>query len=277
MSLLNITKVSDTAEQCWGVELLDDNGATLLRSEKGVRKGEITSIAKALKFEGAGAALVIPGAGKPDGPAWILEKAEQGWHVRFTPVEITGFDLILKPEDAAGSPTAAEEAMKAVKNCLTHAELHWDPPEADPAYQEKVIEETKIAGIPGSGPQISAAMQEKLNDFAMWKLVQVPVLEEPVLVILDYSPSMEQLPLSIAFDYGRGPKCWMTASRVRKIGDDAPKYHEDYREFPWKGRQFMPYSIQKLPESIRLTAMKSAATSRHSTSSNSGSSSSGAS
>ena len=250
MSLLNITKVSDTAEQCWGVELLDDNGATLLRSEKGVRKGEITSIAKALKFEGAGAALVIPGAGKPDGPAWILEKAEQGWHVRFTPVEITGFDLILKPEDAAGSPTAAEEAMKAVKNCLTHAELHWDPPEADPAYQEKVIEETKIAGIPGSGPQISAAMQEKLNDFAMWKLVQVPVLEEPVLVILDYSPSMEQLPLSIAFDYGRGPKCWMTASRVRKIGDDAPKYHEDYREFPWKGRQFMPYSIQKLPESI---------------------------
>ena len=41
MSLLNITKVSDTAEQCWGVVLLDDNGATLLRSEKGVRKGSL--------------------------------------------------------------------------------------------------------------------------------------------------------------------------------------------------------------------------------------------
>ena len=53
MSMLNITKVADTGEQCWGVVLLDDKRAALLRSEKGLRKGEITSIAKALKFEGA--------------------------------------------------------------------------------------------------------------------------------------------------------------------------------------------------------------------------------
>ena len=82
MSLLNITKVSDTGEQRWGVVLLDDNGAALLRSEKGVRKSEITSIVKALKFEGPGAAIVMEGAGKPEGPAWVIEKADQGWHVR---------------------------------------------------------------------------------------------------------------------------------------------------------------------------------------------------
>ena len=250
MSMLNITKVADTGEQCWGVVLLDDEGAALLRSEKGLRKGEITSIAKALKFEGPGAAIVVEGAGKPEGPAWMLEKTDQGWHVQFTRVENTAFDLILKPEEAAGSLKAAEEAVKVVKDCLAHADIQWDPPEADPAYQEKVTDETEIEGIPGSGPQISTAMQEKLNEWAKWALAQVPVLEDPVLLILDYSPSMEQPPLSIAFDYGCGPKCWMTASKVQQIGNEAPKYHEDYRDFSWEGRQFIPYSIQTLPESI---------------------------
>ena len=250
MSLLNITKVSDTGEQCWGVVLLDNNGATLLRSEKGVRKGEITSIAKALKFEGPGAPITMEDLGKPEDPAWVLVKTDQGWQVRFTRVEVTAFDLNLKPEEATGSPIAAEEAVKAVKDCLAHADTKWNPPEADPAYQEKVTDETEIEGIPGSGPHISAAMQEKLNEFAKWELAQVPVLENPILLIFDYSPSMGQSPLSIAFDYGCGPKCWMTASKVRKIGNEAPSCHEDYREFLWEGRQFIPYSIQQLPASI---------------------------
>ena len=157
MSLLNITKVSDSGEQCWGVVLLDATGAPLLRSDKGVRKGEVTSIAKVLKFEGAGAAIVMEGAEKPEGAAWVLEKADQGWHLRFTRVATTGFDLILKPEEASGPATVAEEAVKVIKDCLAHANINWDPPEADPAYQEKVIDETPIDGIPGSGPQISAA------------------------------------------------------------------------------------------------------------------------
>lgn len=250
MSLLNITKVSDTGEQCWGVVLLDGKGAALLRSEKGVRKGEITSIAKALKFEGPGAAIVVEGAGKPEGPAWVLEKTDQGWLVRFTRVELTAFDLVLKPEDAAGSPIPAEEAVKTVKDCLAYADIQWDPPEADPAYQEKVTDETEIEGIPGSGPRISAAMQEKLNAFTKWTLAQVRVLEHPVLLIFDYSPSVDQRPLSIAFDYGGGPKCWMTTSEVRKIGDDGPNFRAQYKEFSWEGRQFVPYSIRKLPESI---------------------------
>ena len=192
MSLLNITKVSDTGEKCWGVVLLDGKDAALLRSEKGVRKGEITSIAKALKFEGPGAAIVAEGAGKPEGgPAWELEKTAQGWLVRFTRVELTAFYLVLKPEEAVGSPTVAEEAVKTVKDCLAHADIQWDPPEADPAYQEKVTDETEIEGIPGSGPRISAAMQEGLNEFTKWTLAQVRVLEHPVLLIFDYSPSAE--------------------------------------------------------------------------------------
>ena len=250
MSLLNITKVSDTGEQCWGVVLLDEKGAALLRSEMGVRKGEITSIAKALKFEGPGAAIVVEGAGKPEGPAWVLEKGDEGWLVRFTRVEMTAFDLILKPEEAAGSPQAAEEAVKGVQGCLAHASIQWDPPEADPAYEEKITDETEIEGIPGSGPQLSEGMQAKLNEFAKWTLAQVRVLENPVLLIFDYSPSADQRPLSIAFDYGGGPKCWMTMSEVKKIGDDGPNFRAKYKEFSWEGRRFIPYSIRCLPESI---------------------------
>ena len=251
MSMLTITKVANTGEQCWGIVLSNKDNGPILRSEKGVGKGEVTSIAKTLKFEGPGAPVVVEEkAGESDGPAWVIEKTDRGWVVRFTHVAATSFDLLLKPEDAAGPPKIAEEAVEAVKTCLAQAEITWDPPEADPAYEEKVTDETEIQGLPGSGPQLSAAMEEKLGQFFNWRLTQVPVLESPVLLILNYSPSVGERPLSIAFDYGRGPKCWMTASAVQKIGNDAPSFHEKYKEFAWEGRQFKPYSIQSLSASI---------------------------
>ena len=188
------------------------------------------------------------GIGKPEGPAWLIEKADKGWLVRFTLVG-TAFALMLKPEEA-GLPETAEMAVKVVKDCLARVDIQWDPPEADPAYQDKVTDETEIAGIPGSGPQLSAAMQEKLNDFAKWAFEQVRVLESPVLLILDYSPCADQRPLSIAFDYGGGAKCWMTAAKVRKIDDDGPNFCGDYKEFAFERQQFMPYSIRQLPGSI---------------------------
>ena len=261
MSLLNITKVSNAGEQCWGIVLLDEDNMPILRSEKGVRKGEVISVAKALKFKGPGApVLVDEKTGNSGGPAWVIEKTDRGWLVKFTPVAPTSFDLILKPENAAGPPKIAEEAVEAVKGCLAQAEIKWDPPEADPAYDEKETDETEIVGLPGSGPQLPEAMTEKLSQFFNWALTQVPVLESPVLLILDYSPSVGERPLSIAFDYGRGAKCWMTASKVRKIGEAAPNPHEEYKEFNWKGRQFKPYSIQSLSALIfeDIDALKNA-------------------
>ena len=247
MSMLTITKVANTGEQCWGIVLSNEDNVSILRSEKGVRKGEVTSIAKTLKFEGPGAPVAVEEkAGESDGPAWVIEKTDRGWVVRFTLVTMTSFDLLLKPEDAAGPSKTAEEAVEAVKTCLEQAEIKWDPPEADPAYKEKETDATEIQGLPGSRAQMSAAMEEKLDEFFKWTLTQVPELESPVLLILDYSHSAGERPLSIAFDYGRGPKCWMTASKVRKIANIAPKPHEKYREFLWKERQFKPYSIKPL-------------------------------
>lgn len=251
MSLLSITKVSDAGERCWGVLLLDEDNTPLLRSEKGVRKGEVNSIAKALRFQGPEAEVVVEDKpGDKPGPVWSLEKTDRGWMVRFSQVAQTWFDLMLKPEDAAGPPKIAEEAMEVVKSCLAKADIKWDPPEADPAYQEKETDETEIVGIPGSGPQVSTAMREKLDQLFDWTLAQVPVLERPVLLIFDYSPSASEHPLSIGLDYECGPKCWMTTSRVRNIGNEAPRSHEDYKEFTWAGREFKPYSIQSFSESI---------------------------
>ena len=251
MSLLNITKVLSAGEQCWVIVLLDERNLPILRSEKAVRKGEVTSIAKALKFEGPGAPVVLADkATDSDGLAWVIEKTDRGWSTRFTGVAATSFDLLLKEEDAAGPAKIAEEAVEAAKTCLAQADIKWDPPEADPAYEEKETDETEIQGLPGSGLQPPATMKEKLDQLFNWLLTQVPALESPVLLILDYSPSLGEPPLSIAFDYGCGPKCWMTASEVQSIGDYAPNPKEKYREFTWEGRQFKPYSIKPLSASI---------------------------
>ena len=93
-------------------------------------------------------------------------------------------------------------------------------------------------------------MKQNLDQRVSWSLEQVPVLESPVLLILDYSPSAGEQPLSIAFDCGCGPKCWMTAARVKTIGNQAPSFHEEYREFTWEGQRFRPYSIQRLSKDI---------------------------
>ena len=98
--------------------------------------------------------------------------------------------------------------------------------------------------------QLPETMKQNLDQIVRWSLVQVPVLESPVLLILDYSPSVGEQPLSIAFDCECGPKCWMTASEVRKIGNNRPKYYGAYKEFTWEGQRFRPYSIQNLPSEI---------------------------
>ena len=98
--------------------------------------------------------------------------------------------------------------------------------------------------------QLREAMKRQLYQTVSWSIEQIPVLESPVLLILDYSPGADEQPLSIAFDCGFGPKCWMTVSEVRKIGSIAPKYHERYKEFIWEGRTFRPYSIRTLPRDM---------------------------
>ena len=97
---------------------------------------------------------------------------------------------------------------------------------------------------------LSAQMENMLTRSFNWKLTNVPELENPALIVFDYSPQDNLNLLSIAFDYSGGAKCWMSEAQVRKIGSEGPNPHEDYREFVCDGRKFYPYSIRPLPQII---------------------------
>lgn len=97
---------------------------------------------------------------------------------------------------------------------------------------------------------LSAGMTDALTRSFNWTLRNVPELESPVLMVLDYSPRDMPHLLSIAFDYSGGPKCWLSEPKVQKIGNDGPNPHADYRTFSLDGRTFHPYSIQAFPQAI---------------------------
>ena len=98
--------------------------------------------------------------------------------------------------------------------------------------------------------ELTTGMEEALNERFNWKLTNVPELEQPVLIVLDYSPSIDKPLLSIAFDSSSGPKCWLTVSKVILIDRKGPSPHEDYRKFVFGGRKFYPYSITSFPNAI---------------------------
>ena len=97
---------------------------------------------------------------------------------------------------------------------------------------------------------ISEKMRVALDQAFNWELINVPKLDEPILIVMEYSPSNYEPPLSIAFDFSGGPKCWMTVPTVREIGKIAPSRHDPYREFSFRNYKFYPYSIQKFPKTI---------------------------
>ena len=127
MSLLSIVKVSEAGERCWGVELLGEESA-LLRSQQGVSGGDVMSVAETLRSEGPGAPVLEDDKVQPGEAAWVFEKARGGWAVRFTPVTVTSFELLLKLGAGGEPPKAAAEAIAAVKKCLDGAKIVWEPP-----------------------------------------------------------------------------------------------------------------------------------------------------
>lgn len=150
MSLLRITEIAQVGELRWGITLIDDTGEPILRTINPLAKGVALSAAKVLKHKGPDAPLLEKRPARPGAPAWVAEKTDLGWLVTFTLVSETPFDLLLKPEDAPTDTKVVENALKGVEANLMKAEIKWDPPEADPAYDEKQSDETQTIGHPGS-------------------------------------------------------------------------------------------------------------------------------
>ena len=150
MPTLEITDTERTGEVRWGITLIDDHGAAILRNTIPLAPGVASSTAKTLIYKGADSPTLDNAPEDHDAPAWFFEKAADSWLARFTLIPETSFDLLLKPEDTKGDPKSAELALQNVKANLAKAEIKWVPPEADPAYEEKVTVLTPTIGHPGS-------------------------------------------------------------------------------------------------------------------------------
>ncbi len=98
------------------------------------------------------------------------------------------------------------------------------------------------------GPSLE--MREALDRFFKWTLTNVSELENPVLIVLDYSPQDDGRPLSIAYDYTNGPKCWLSETKVRDLDSTGPNPNSNYRQFAFEGRRFYPYSIVPLSTTV---------------------------
>lgn len=92
--------------------------------------------------------------------------------------------------------------------------------------------------------RLTEEMIDQLNHFFKWEQANRPELDQPVLIVVDYSPSAEHCPICIAFDLSGGPKCWLSVSEVYERYGEKPKFHPPYREFVFDGRRMYPYSIR---------------------------------
>ena len=149
MPVLEISKTQDMGERCWGLTLTADEDATILLTTTSLAKGVAIATAKALRFKGPDAPL-IEGTPMSSRPAWVAEKDDDTWLLRFTPVSETLFDPLVKPEDAS-DPKSVEHAVVEIKRSLAKIDkVTWNPPDADPAFDEKQADTTVPAELPGS-------------------------------------------------------------------------------------------------------------------------------
>ena len=105
------------------------DGVTVLRSTTPLSKGEAVDTAKVLKQRGPDATFVGESP-SGDRPAWVPEKDDNKWLLKFTEVAATLFELPLG-------------------DLLENVDMKWNPPHADPAKPEKE-EETTPAVLDGS-------------------------------------------------------------------------------------------------------------------------------
>ena len=150
MSQIQISQVKESGELSWGLELVDDQHASLLKSATALSKVVTLTAAKAIKHKGADAPLLFKAPADADRPAWVLEKPWDRALLRFTLVKETLFKLQVKLNGASEAEAAIEGALKNVQSVLQKADIKWIPPEADPAHGEKESDLTPAVGVPGS-------------------------------------------------------------------------------------------------------------------------------
>ena len=97
--------------------------------------------------------------------------------------------------------------------------------------------------------ELSEEFKEELNGYFNWKHTNISNLDQPVLIILNYSPSSESRPFSFAFNLTGQPKCWMSHDKVRKFDGKPPRRYEKYKDFNYKGQRLYAYSVRAFKNS----------------------------
>ena len=92
--------------------------------------------------------------------------------------------------------------------------------------------------------ELSEEFKEGLKESFAWEYTNISNLDEPVLIIFNYSPPSESRPFSFAFSLRGNPKCWISHDKVKKVGDKSPNRHQEYRDFDYDGQRFYAYSVQ---------------------------------
>ena len=99
---------------------------------------------------------------------------------------------------------------------------------------------------------LSEEFKKELDKCFWWEFDNIPNLNQPVLVIFNYSPPNENLPISFAFNLRSEPKCWMSVSgdNIRQVEGKSPTYWPDYKDFSYGGRNFYAYSVKAFEDSV---------------------------
>ena len=114
--------VQDQGEYRWHLRLLDADGSAFFHSVDPLPKGAALAFAKKIKNDGIDAALFNEASAGNDDKIWLK------WD--------KGKDF--------------EELLKQINEEINKADIVWNPPDADPAYPDKITDQTETMGIPGS-------------------------------------------------------------------------------------------------------------------------------
>ena len=142
MSTIEIRRIADAGEQCWGIRLLSD-GEVAFESIEAVSKGAAHSMAKALKHGQAGVPSVHDKMASKGSTGAIAHTTSAGPVVKFALFEDVMFRVLQRP--SSDVPSIGE-----VEAWLVDVDILWSPPEEDPARKAKDADHTETKGIPGS-------------------------------------------------------------------------------------------------------------------------------
>ncbi|MCY3614860.1 MAG: hypothetical protein OXH03_07175 [Bacteroidetes bacterium] len=150
MLILEIRKAETKGELCWSVFLIDDEGNVILQSTELMAKGVAVSAAKSVKHEGYDAPFIKDATAHPSKPVWRIVEKDGRLLIELSLDNQIRFNSPGSQKDGLKDIDFIEDIINHIKSDLHCAEIRWNPPELNPAHDEKESDRTPTKGHPGS-------------------------------------------------------------------------------------------------------------------------------